>query len=223
LSSITVERLSIAIYGYPSTYVCGEYCEQKKITKWSIENNKKSFSDSYPYYRLIISIILLPILIPIELVNKSSLKLVILKSLPSSTVEMMSKNFEAKTKSAGLAGKHINFEESRNWFQFVCFYCFYNYENAAHRLYNYLTIYGFMRNMCLIFNLITWVLFLHSFSVCKDPHGYYTICVDNYFITLSFLALLLSATLFFAFMKFYRRYTEEAILAFATVDDNPKI
>lgn len=80
-----------------------------------------------------------------------------------------------------------------------------------------------MRNMCLIFNLITWVLFLHSFSVCKDPHGYYTICVDNYFITLSFLALLLSATLFFAFMKFYRRYTEEAILAFATVDDNPKI
>lgn len=223
LSSVTVERLSIAFYGYPSAYICNEYCEKEKIGKWSIEKNKKKFSKKHAWYFPVIFIFLFPIAIFLTVINKTKFYYLWIKSLPPSIIEMMMLNFEQKTESAGLVLKKINFEESDDWFRFVCFYTFNNYQNAAYRLYNYLTIYGFIRNMCLIFNFATWFFILSSILSSIELSFPKESTIQIHFawpeISATVICAMLTIILFLTFLKFYRRYTEEAILAFATHDD----
>lgn len=114
----------------------------------------------------------------------------------------------------------INFKDSDDWFRFVCFYTFNNYQNAAYRLYNYLTIYGFLRNMCFVFSIAFWVSLVSTVDITNATGEKLQLQFGWSGLYVALACALSAIILFFSFLKFYRRYTEEAILAFATRDDS---
>lgn len=89
----------------------------------------------------------------------------------------------------------------------------YSYEtskNHQSRMSNYVALYGFLRNICLIFNVLT--VYSIVYMIMKKT--------ENFIFPMMFtLATYLS---FMAFMKFYRRYSLEGfmVLLISDIDKN---
>lgn len=96
LASVTVERMCVAYYGYPSSYVCIKYAEAEKVLDWSIKNNMEKFTSSYPGYLPVLRIFLLPIVFFMALLNSTKILDLAIKGLPASIVEMMQKKLRGK-------------------------------------------------------------------------------------------------------------------------------
>lgn len=112
--------------------------------------------------------------------------------------------------------------ENHPWYKVVEAYVINNHPIATARMYNYLVIFGIFRSLCIIFLFSLWFeldylmqeLFTHRNHVGLFSLGYsgvwglllsYTILVTLYIFSL------------FSYLKFQRRYVEEAIFAFVVV------
>ena len=73
---------------------------------------------------------------------------------------------------------------------------------------NYVAIYGFLRTLCLISILLFWNVVWHTYS-------YTNAYIQN--IGLIVASSLLSFVLYMAFVKFYRRFSLEALMALTAV------
>ena len=111
------------------------------------------------------------------------------------------------------------------WFKPLEHYVMNNFPVATARMYNYLVISGLFRSMALIFLLCIWLQGYYDIHWLLDNHirlapilgegsramplwQLYLVLVCSYFICL------------FSFLKFQRRYVEEAMFAFALTRDN---
>lgn len=124
-----------------------------------------------------------------------------------------------KKRYAETSGQKINDDDKEeNWFLFVHYYVINNHPSALFRIYNYVTIYGFLRNMCFIFCLIFWFFIIDTF-VSVDHLVFYSFIdfrvESKNFLPLA-LTIIIASVLYMAFIKFYRRYSEEALMAFIT-------
>lgn len=92
-------------------------------------------------------------------------------------------------------------------------YVYENSKNHQSKLTNYVTLYGFLRALCFISVVFFWFLFYKLFILIFLNNSD-IINLDEIQIILYSLCLIgLCAYLFFmAFMKFYRRYTLEALM-----------
>jgi len=106
------------------------------------------------------------------------------------------------------------------WFKPLEHYVMNNNPTATSRMYNYLVIFGLFRSLAFIFMLIIWLQIYYDIHHFLDGHLKLTPIISdgqrdmpkwqlyiflylNYFIAL------------FSFLKFQRRYVEEAMFAFA--------
>ena len=87
----------------------------------------------------------------------------------------------------------------------------YVYENSTHhqsKIQNYVALYGFCRNICFVFVIFFWLSFY--FFITANQNYHYPI----FFTLLSFLLLYV---FYVGFVKFYRRYTLEVLMAFSVM------
>ncbi|WP_029038482.1 hypothetical protein [Salinimicrobium xinjiangense] len=195
-SSITIERYANWKYSFPSKYLMNLNPNHKywigpiKIKLW------KGF----------LALIILPVAILDYILGEFfSFKEFYTKKADKFIVEMV--------KSKGLVlleklGAPVT--ESLREYDFHRIFSHYVYENSKNhqsKMTNYVTLYGFLRSLCLISVLFFW------FLLYKIIEGFGASNYDIKIMLTSILFLTITSYLFFmAFMKFYRRYTLEALM-----------
>ncbi len=198
ISSITIEKYSEWKYGYPSRYLLN----QKSSGFFSHFNSFKGV-----FWGIIMIIILLPIMIfdfilgrffgfkdfYVKPLDETLRKIIILKVNKMATVLGL-------TKENGIKNGDFN---TSDFFRIVQHYTYDNSNYHQSKFSNYVALYGFLRTMALIMNILFWYLIFH-FSIINKW---------NWEIFILIFSVSTFAYIFFmAFMKFYRRYTLEGFM-----------
>jgi len=222
VSSITIEKYGNWNYGYPSKYLIG----YKKRSFWVRKNEPASSSDKDIYEieakdlrrrmrnigRIILSIFLLPLTVADLIIGKGfNFKKFYQNEMDifiKESIELKVKNLVNKL---GI-GNNSNFSFKKTDFhRIVTHYTFENCKEHQFRMVNYVSLYGFLRNLALIFNIASWYYIIFSIDIGSS--------LDLYKITVAIVLILLSYISFMAYMKFYRRYTLEGLMLLI-VDEN---
>lgn len=200
LSSITVERYSIWAHGYPSKYLLG-------ISK----------SDYFPLHdrarrsmRFVTGVLLTPIsVLDWALGEKLGMRDLYAKKLDQYLIDILRK------KLYGLIIHHMGVfpnkdkhgtAEEVDLFRFAYHFAVENAPSHLPKMQNYVALYGFLRTLTFILLLIYWGLWWHTMSgVIPISTGINLMCISA---ALTYL-------MFMAFVKFYRRFTLEALMAMA--------
>lgn len=211
LSSITVEKLVICYFGYPSKTLL---VDQKIKGPIKHRTAIRNIIDNIKNARVvIIHIFMFPLVPVVWFLILTGWHSIVIKTLPNSIAKMIQDKFEKVTEYS------IDPETSeKNWFIYICYYVINNNASASFRMYNYVTVYGFLRSFCFIFVVFSFISFKNSFYSLYHIY-YYGIFIYNYdadYLKVFFIFMIISSMLFCAFIKFYRRYSEEAMMAFIT-------
>lgn len=206
LSSITIERFSIWAHGYPSKYLLG-------IAPDSF------FTVSDPKaLRITIRIVVFVLLAPISLLDLILGKIVGMrelyaKKLDALLVDVLRKGIET------LIYRHAGMENNEKYgsardldfFRYAYHFAVENAPGHATKMQNYVALYGFLRTLTLIALITFWVIAWHIFS-------------RSFEVVAAYLTLLgvsiLTYLLFMGFVKFYRRFSLEALMAMAVTYPN---
>lgn len=193
LSTVSLERMAVLLFGYPSHFLMVR--ENKKEILCKICLNKSKF-------------LFIFIFSPVQLF---SYLLLIITTMHEHFVKDMSKTHISFLKKA--INDQFNLDTSNidglSWFGLVERYVLIHNSTGASRMYNYLNLYGFCRNMsvCMIC-IFYFSVFSMAFSASKPSH------VE----ILIYFSLAGSIILSFGFLKFFRRYSQEAIMNFIVID-----
>jgi hypothetical protein len=199
LSSITIERYSIWAHGYPSKYLLG-----KRARYFPAKDNTRKV------VRFLTGILLTPITVfDWALGEKMGMRALYAKQLDKYLIAVLN------NKIAGLTIDHIcvipkNEEHGTasevDFFLFAYHYAVENAPNHFSKMQNYVALYGFLRTLTFISLLVYWELWWHTLSgVITVSNGLYLMLGVAAFTYLMFMA----------FVKFYRRFSLEALMAMA--------
>lgn len=201
LSSITVERYSIWAFGYPSKYLLGlphgGYYDIKK--KRGIRK----------FMRTLVAVLLTPIVVLDWLLGaKAGLRDLYAKELDPFLIATLKRKLEK------LMVEHADIKEpsdygkatDHDFFRYAYHYAVENAPNHLSKMQNYVALYGFLRTLTLLAVVVFWGLIWHA--------------VRNTFPALQItmllvLSIFVAYVLFMAFVKFYRRFSLEALMALA--------
>ncbi|MBJ8386555.1 hypothetical protein [Citrobacter cronae] len=100
----------------------------------------------------------------------------------------------------------------------LAYHYVYEFSNQHQsKIQNYVALYGFCRNICLVFIITFWISFLTF--ICR--------LIEGNSISYSLISVLLSFffvyVFYVGFVKFYRRYTLEVLMAFAVLQRKDNI
>jgi hypothetical protein len=203
VSSITVERYSIWRYGYPSKYILG--INEKDY--WDVEIDKfKSYMS-----RSIVGLIMLPVVIW-ELAfiyifkgkNKFPSRLdpllidIIKNKISKLVINIIGTNDLEKYRAA----------KDKDYFRLVYHYVLENAPAHQNKFQNYVALYGYMRTITLIGIISSWGSLIFLFL---DLHNW------KYYIQYYFWLSFAGCIFYMGFVKFYRRFTLEALMALAVI------
>lgn len=210
MSSVTLEKLVTTFVAYPSEFLLSEYTykdakksyNKKVISRIVLQHansNWRSFAVA------IVRILFIPLVIVLYIVTLFGFIFHMVKRLDDKPVELLDKRFSAifsddRTRLVG-----------REWFSLVEYIVWNHSPGGAPRMYNYLTIYGFCRNSSFVFYVLSVILLsavMRQFLTDGSPG------IHSMVIWVAVFCLSMSAVLLFGFMKFYRRYSYEAISDF---------
>jgi hypothetical protein len=222
IASRGIEDPINAAFGYPSEFLVPRHDHPKNLS-----HGKKSFlSPSW----FLSNMFFLPYLLtpPSQITDTShpeaapsaagwrgcfhaAFKAVFVKKLCPPLIKQFNEKFKRKfsTELEDVSGKQ--------WFNMVQYYVINNNPAAFVRMYNYMTMYGFCRNL-------SASLYFSAIILSVD------VIVQSLWMGLSLSAglrvgvviilfLLLSVMLAANFSKFYRRYSQEAVYAFVTTNE----
>lgn len=200
LSSVLVERYANWMYDYPSKFLL-------KI--------QKEFSfKTITLKRILIFLSILPVAIFDLLFGQLfQFKNIYVQHLDDFLIHCI------KIKGNKIINNLIPYEEGSevpkeigkfDFFRILQHYAFETTQNHQSKLINYVVLYGFLRSLTFICVLIFWFLI------------YEVIFIENSGIEIYYILIigLCSYAFFMAFMKFYRRYTLEALMVIAISDKN---
>ena len=200
LSAMTVEKHLNWMYGFPSKTLLGIY-QTSYFT--SGEDSKKKNS-----VRAIIAILLLPISAVDFFVNYAlGIKSLINKELdPMLKTILKQKIVSILSTSAGLESPPQEPVRETNYFLFIYHYALENSKNHIPKMQNYVALFGLMRTLTFYFVILFWVATWH-----------FIYSNAGIIVTSTTLASLIfiSYTFYLSFIKFYRRFTLEALMASA--------
>ncbi|WP_460143242.1 hypothetical protein [Pseudomonas sp. S3_B08] len=203
ISAITVEKHLNWMYGFPSKTLLGIY-QKSYFTRgeFSIQKN---------IIRLMVALLLLP-LSGIDFFLSKTLKTqkIINKELDPATRELLKQKMEDTLKRVSssdtlLADSLIE----TNYFLFIYHFALENAPQHVPKMQNYVALFGLMRTLTFYFILLFWVA---SWHLIYSDASLLTIA-----ITLPALSVV-SYLFYLSFIKFYRRFTLEAMMAAAVVE-----
>lgn len=212
ISSITIEKYGNWYYGYPSKYLLGHSAPNffKPLRKkdWSetfFNNLKKNI------WRFVICFFLLPLV----LLDLTCGKLIGIKKSYENSLDDLLKN-AISYKVASLVDKLNLLKDDivgkfdpkhQDFHRIVSHYAFENCKEHQFRMVNYVALYGFLRNISLIFTLVFWITIFPNLYTINFTHS-----VNWELLKLLSALGILSFISFMGFMKFYRRYTLEGFM-----------
>jgi hypothetical protein len=201
LSSITIERFSLWAHGYPSKYLLG-------IT------HKGYFSATdHEFLRVVIRLLVFLILAPISLLDLLlgrviGMRELYAKKLDPLLIEVLRKRIEALIeKHAGIKNKEkYGAARDTDFFRYAYHYALENAPSHITKMQNYVALYGFLRTLTLIVLITFWVVVWHVLNgAFATPNAIWTM----------FIVGVIAYLFFMGFVKFYRRFSLEALMAMA--------
>ncbi|ECD3753781.1 TPA: hypothetical protein N3H39_003949 [Salmonella enterica subsp. enterica serovar Anatum] len=214
-SAFFIEKYMNEKLGYPSQYLFNKLsddleivctpscCEQDEDIKRKIK------------YRIIKAVLL-----PITPWDYATQKLCYSQSLPfqlaNTTWQMIKDGYEKKFRLDNellKVGTGLHDDLFRLAYHYV-----YEFSNQHQsKIQNYVALYGFCRNICLVFIITFWISFLTFIFRLVEGNS----------ISYSLISVLLSFffvyVFYVGFVKFYRRYTLEVLMAFAVLQRKDNI
>lgn len=208
ISSITVERYSIWAFGYPSKYLLG------------LSHGGYFSTTEKPLIRGILRTLVWLFLIPISLWDKllgqlAGFRDLYAKKLDNLLIDILRRKImDLIKKHGGVADpKDHGSATDHDYFRYVYHFAIENAPNHFDKMQNYVALYGFLRTLTLISIFFSWALIWHFLDT---PASKFIM------IFLLFLSSVSSYVLFMGFTKFYRRFSLEALMAFAVSYNNSK-
>lgn len=209
-SSITVEKYGNWKYGYPSKYLIGLPIQGywKKGEETKDEPVRQIVTN---FWRLLIALLLLPLtlldwligtLIGIKKSHENSLDPFLRKAIEFKVTSLYQ---HLKLNKTGLFEIFDPINQDFN--RIVSHYAFENCKEHQFRMVNYVALYGFLRNLSLIFTLTFWYFFFEGIKTIN-----FNADIDWTFVKILLLLMTSSFVAFMGFMKFYRRYTLEGLM-----------
>lgn len=204
ISSLTVEKFSNWVYGYPSDFLLNEL---DPFYFW--KPNGVFIKSNALIWRLLISFFLLPIVA----FNLVFAKLMNAKSFFVKTLDPFL--IKAIQKKLGLLFFELDIddvydEEESDLHRIVDHYVYEKQIGHRSKLDNYVALYGFLRSITLIFNVFFWYVLYYTLFISLGE-----LTILDAVISLFFLGGFIFI-FFMAFMKFYRRYTLEGFMCLIT-------
>lgn len=205
ISSITIEKYSVWRFGYPSYFLLN----RKKY------RFREHFKTSYgKFWGIAILTIQLPTFI-LDYIFCTFLGFwfFYVKPLDNLLVSIILFKLQKFFDKQGINNKNgLSSSEYINsdYFRLIFHYYYERSKNHNSRFSNYLAIYGFLRTMTLIMNLIFWYLVIH-FSLIQR--------INIKIGLLIFASAIISYVFFMAFMKFWRKFTLQGLMLLATDED----
>lgn len=200
LSAMTVEKHLNWMYGFPSKTLLGIY--QDSYFTSGNDSAKKNL------IRAVVALVLLPISVVDFFVNY----ILGVKGLVNKELDPMMKTI-IKTKVAlilssyaGLKSPPIEPVRETNYFLFVYHFALEYSVNHVPKMQNYVALFGLMRTLTFYFVILFWVALWH---LIYSGANVFVIVVSV--LSMAFV----SCTFYLGFIKFYRRFTLEALMAAA--------
>jgi hypothetical protein len=205
ISSVTVERYSIWAFGYPSKYLlgvshAGYYAtEEKRAIRCVV--------------RTVVAIILAPVVLLDWLLGaQAGLRDLYAKKLDSLLITALRGKIDTLISEG--TGKPTDYGDAseHDFFRYAYHYAVEHAPNHLPKMQNYVALYGFLRTLTLLSVIFFWWLVWHAvrgtFSCLQD-------------IVLLSASMVVCYVLFMAFVKFYRRFSLEALMALAVSYEKP--
>lgn len=197
ISSITIEKFAIWMYGYTSKYLLGFH--NKKY--WG-KNNCTGY-----FLRIILPIVIFPVatldyffgvLLRFKDLYTKELDLLLIDIINEKGLILIKKLYKT-------SATEINLSEFDDFFRIFAHYTFENSKQHQIKLINYVVLYGFLRVLTFISVVAFW------FSIYNQLFTDSKLITPITTITIS----IISYVFYMAFMKFYRRYTLEGLMLIA--------
>ena len=202
LSSVTIERLTNEFVGYPSEYLLAPMGFVGPVGQRFMTQRLKGFFKSS---MVLLNVLFFPIYLFFVVVNVTGTIRAVVKPLTEPQANILRERFAA-TFQQDMAD-----HPPGSSFALVCGYMFHNFPEIAARMYNYVVLYGFLRTL----TFLSYVI-----AVCFGIRVFVDLCSGTY--PNAWFAFIVTMSICFcfllAFIKFYRRYSREAVISFITFD-----
>lgn len=211
LSSLTVEKFSYWVYGYPSRFLLeevpsGHYWRVGQCSSgdcgfvWPI--TKEQWLDLI--WRILIGLFLWPLSLCTYIFSKKlNVKSFFVKKLDNNLIAAI--NLKKETLGNKLGISDMN---SGDYHRVIYHYEYEQQEKHHVKMDNYVALYGFLRAMCFIANCVTlWITFKYVIPTIDLSE-----CFDWALIRIWLVSILTTYIFFMAFIKFYRRFTLESFM-----------
>ncbi len=199
LSSMLVEKFAIYRYDYPSIFL--------------LNDTEKTYFDLRFPWNLFGKFLLFVILLPVALADFVLIRCLrftpvtprrVHEQLKLFIVARLMTFFDNRTDSTQ------SYKLDGEMFRVIYHYCLENRINHVQKFQNYVALYGFSRTMCITFVIAFWLGIL---AFAMDMISAKSLILSLFFHTT------LAATFYFGFLKFYRRFTLEVLMAFVSVSN----
>ncbi|CAI2399217.1 Uncharacterised protein [Serratia proteamaculans] len=218
LSSFAVEKYCTRRNGYPSQFIFQEEGERSRVNVITVNlplSKRKVFLPFTNIHHLVTLVVILPIalieMLPFGMLNQ-------VKPIPQplrNTVFLSCKKILKKKFKVDVSSMDVKNGLVGDSFRIVYHYAYEYSERHALKLQNYVALYGFSRNISFVFVVIFWIM-----MTCKVFYLYGLTHTLNFHWFLIITTAIISYVFYQGFVKFYRRYTLEAIMAVCVIDAN---
>jgi len=199
ISSITVERYSLWAMGYPSKYLLG------------VTHKGYFHADEKHRLRAVVRSFVFVLVLPISLFDLVLGKLLGMRDLYAKPLDKLlitvirAKVDKLLTDHGGIADLNAHGKaRDVDFFRFAYHFAVENAPQHLPKMQNYVALFGFLRNISLILVLSFWPA---AFAVCDGLSPWWSLVALSGVSYLSFMA----------FVKFYRRFCLEALMAVSVV------
>jgi len=207
LSSLFTETLAVYAVGYPSEYLmCPQKMGSAEARRYIFGRIRKHNYHKKPGY-FVICILFFPYTIVFATLVLIGLGKEFVKPLPNIAIISMPKHFRHKI------GGDFFVDGGREWFFPIVHFCQNVIPSANLRMYNYLTIYGFLRHISFSSYVFGWLYLMAPYvkSCFGLSYGFSSSSINLY---CGYSLLIVGFITFLGFLKFFRRFSEEAAMAF---------
>lgn len=214
-SAFFIEKYMNEELQYPSEYLFNKLSDVKKnVLTPSSDKQNEDTKRKIKY--CIIKVMLFPI-IPWDYATQ---KLCYSQSLPfqlaNTTWLMIKEGYEKKFR---IDDKLLNIRTGLHDDSFrLAYHYVYEFSNQHQtKIQNYVALYGFCRNICLVFVITFWISFLTLIYRAIEGGAVSYISIST------LLSFFFVYVFYVGFVKFYRRYTLEVLMAFAVLQSKDAI
>lgn len=215
LSSITIERMSIWYYNYPSVFLIADERKARFFSdiKEQWKDKKKFEASGNLILRVLVSLLLLPLTICLLLIKRLHLDQYFIKPLDSYLKKSIEEKFKVLAKNLGLS--EIEKTKDSDTHRVIYHYMYENFPGHRAKMDNYVALYGVLRALTLIANF--FILYIWKCQVCYIGNHFTWGAICDYPYMKVFIMVLVQFLFFMAFMKFYRRFTLESFMCMVSM------